>query len=235
MDNGLNFKHRLPPAALVANRVAWLCEYCSGKKVLHIGCVDTGMLEQRIEKGDFLHTRLEEKCSGLIGVDVDSKGLAAMERLGFTNLLEADVSNSSSEVIRMTKEIIGDCDMIVCGEVLEHVLDKGSFLAGLREISEAFDATLIVTVPNAFAIRWIVGVIAGKEWVHPDHKCYFSSITLDTLLQQTGFSVRQTLFYSNETAPLSARTRLLKAMFNKSVFRLRPHLAEGLIMTAKAR
>jgi 2-polyprenyl-3-methyl-5-hydroxy-6-metoxy-1,4-benzoquinol methylase len=235
METNLVFKHPLPQASLVRERNLWLREQCSGKKVLHVGCVDAGLLGDRTEEGTLLHAQLEGVCAGLVGVDVDSEGVAAMKQMGFTNLFTVDVSKSPSTMVQAVKDSIGGCDVILCGEVLEHVPNMGSFLSGIHEIGRAFGAKTIVTVPNAFSIRLMAGILTGIEWVHPDHKCYFSSITMRTLLSQSGFSVQRMFFYTNPAHSSSALRNVLKSVFDRSVFRWYPQLAEGLIVTAKTK
>ena len=235
MGSDIEFVHPLPKASLVGDRSEWVLEQASGKKVLDVGCVDAGQTMERYKKGDMLHARLEKTCSGLIGVDVDQDGIAAMRQLGFTNLLAVDVSESSLQVIEAVKNMMGGCDIILCGEILEHILNMGNFLTGIREIAKAFTAVLIVTVPNAFSIRALPGIVRGVEYGHPDHKHVFSPLSLKTTLDQTGFSVQKTLFYSNWRVPNTRLKKSLLAACNTSIFRWRPPLAEGLIMIAKAK
>lgn len=231
----INFKHRLPRTRLLTNRTDWLLDECAGKKVVHIGCVDSGMTQERVDRRELLHSRLSEVTSALLGVDVDKKGLEALRSLGFDELLAADVSRSSRAVIESVSEQLDGCDVIICGEVIEHVPDIGRFLTGLRKLAGEFGSRLIITTPNAFSIRTLFGIIAGFEIVHSDHKCYLSWKTLETMLTETGFDVERILYYSNENVSASGIMRFLKTVFNRTIFRVRPHLAEGIIMVAEPR
>jgi 2-polyprenyl-3-methyl-5-hydroxy-6-metoxy-1,4-benzoquinol methylase len=73
-------------------------------------------------------------------------------------------------VIREAERLMKGCDIIACGEVLEHVPNAGSLLGGIGEVVRAFDAAVMITVPNAFLFRSILAVMAGTEIVHPNHK-----------------------------------------------------------------
>jgi len=235
MQTELIFKHDLPKTSLVTDRQTWLLDQCHGKKVLHIGCVDSGMTSQRIETHKLLHGELQVVSADVIGIDIDSAGISYMEDLGFSKLFIVDISESPSIVSNYVQDAMENCDVIICGEVLEHVPNYGQFLKGIHEVAKKFDASVILTVPNAFSIRAMFGVMSSVEIVHPDHKCYFSWKTMSVLLVQQGFEIEQILFYSNQDSSPSLPKRFLKGLFNKTIFHWRPYLSEGLIAIAKAR
>lgn len=229
------FAHVLPKTSLVCDRAGWLVDQCRNKTVLHIGCVDSGMTKERLQKGALLHERLMAVSADVIGVDIDANGIAVMESMGFSQLLAADVSESAAYISDYITTTMGRCDLVVCGEVLEHVPNYGHFLAGVREVAATFGADVILTVPNAFSLRAALGIVAGVEIVHPDHKCYFSWKTLSVLLDQQGFHVEQTLFYSNESASWSGAKGFTKKVLNRTILRWRPYLSEGVIAVARAK
>lgn len=231
------FRHRMRPGPLVPERIGWLASSCVGKKVIDIGVVSPGNTGFQMERGVWLHGRLTEVSTGIIGVDVDRDGLAQLEREGVKNLVAADIAESPMPVVRAARELIGGCDTIVCAEVLEHLLDVGRFLAGLREIARSFGAEIIITVPNTFCLRRMIGVARGIEWVHPDHKYYYSWKTVTTLLEQAGFRVDSILFYADvyDGRLSSAPKRLAKRVLNSTVLRFFPQFGEGLIVVARPR
>jgi len=53
----------------LADRDTWICRVCSGKKVLHLGCVDAPLLEEKARTGDCCTTnylKWQVAWSGLI-------------------------------------------------------------------------------------------------------------------------------------------------------------------------
>ncbi|MEN8205341.1 MAG: methyltransferase domain-containing protein [Pseudomonadota bacterium] len=220
--------HRLTGATLVSDRQAWLLEQASGHRVVHIGCVDTGFLDKKLDQDDLLHTQLESVCSQLVGLDNNSQGIQQLREQGFDKLICGDISDDGTRIIEETGKLMQGCDLIICGEVLEHVLNYGHFLAGIRELALAYKATVILSVPNAFSLEGFASVFRGTEDVHPDHKCYFSQVTLTTLLNQTGFRSVGLYFYSREWAATRFK-RMTKKAIGKTLFSFRPQLAEGLI------
>ncbi len=170
----LEFKHKLPRTSLVSDRVDWLVKFCTGKCVLDVGCVSSGLLEERYQNGTLLHSRLRNCAKAIVGVDVDARGVTRMTQLGYQNILAADLSTDSALVEDHIRRTMGTCDVIVCGEMVEHVPNAGALLRGVAVLASRFDASILVTVPSAFSIRGFLAILTGTEVVHPDHKYYFS-------------------------------------------------------------
>lgn len=228
----LEFRHLLPPISLLQDRVSWILGQCTGHRVLDVGCVDSGLLEERAGSGELTHRAIADVAKAILGVDIDVQGIERLRQLGFSNVMTADLSASSETVIREAERLMNGCDIIACGEVLEHVSNVGGLLNGIGEVARAFDAAVIITVPNAFSIRSILAVMAGTELVHPDHKYYFSWRTLKSLLEQSAFEIVETHFYANNRGPASA-TDFFKAVLNRTLVALRPQLGEGIAIKAR--
>ena len=225
-------KHRLTKHRLVRDRRAWILDKARGRSVIHVGCTDAGFLENKTDQNMHLHAQLASTCTNLIGIDVDGPGIEQLHSQGYKHIVRADIATEYATVIAEVSERIGKCDLIICGEVLEHVLNSGQFLRGVRELAIASQAAVIISVPNAFSLEGFVSVVLRTEDVHPDHKCYFSEVTLNTLLRQTGFRTVETLFYSRGRAKSRLR-RALKRVTARTVFAIRPQLADGLIVVVE--
>lgn len=76
-------------------------------------------------------------------------------------------------------------DVIVLGEVLEHVDCPGLALRNLSTLLTE-DGEFVITVPNAFFISGVIKAMLGKEYIHPEHVCYYSPMTLTRLLNMSG-------------------------------------------------
>ncbi len=229
----VEFRHRLPRASLSPDRAGWVLHECAGKRVVDVGCVSSGLLEERVSWGTLLHARLAATASSILGIDIDIQGLERLKQMGFANLIAADLSISSESVIREAERVMKGCDVIVCGEILEHVPNAGGLLKGVAEVARAFGAYAVITVPNAFSIRSMLAVLAGTEIVHPDHKYYFSWRTLKTLLEHSGLEIVETHFYALELVSASALTRFLKVTLNHTLVPLLPQLGEGIIVKVR--
>lgn len=231
----VSFKHTLPNVKVVKDRANWIVDRCRGQRVLHIGCVDTGMTSERINKGQLLHALLEISTSGIVGVDINKEGIIALQEFGFRNVYCLNIELDALTIIEKIKIDLGGCEAIICGEVLEHVLDVGNFLAGVKLIAGEFASEVIFSVPNAYSIRGIIGLLTGEEIVHSDHNCYYSWKTLTITLRKSGFEAIEFLTYANEGISDSAFKNFMKKIFNKTIFKKYPFLAEGLIAVAEVR
>lgn len=227
----LQLKHSLGRAPLAKDRQDWILEQAAGKRVLHVGCADVGFFQQNLERGRLLHARLETVCAEVLGVDIDEPGIARMRALGLETTICCDVSTETERLMSEIRKTMGGCDIILCGEVLEHLLNYDQFLRGIRTLAGEFDSIVLITVPNTFNIEGFFHLLLGAEYVHPDHKCYFSEVTLRTLLQQTGFEVVDIGYYTNDMAK-STLTRLAKDVLRNTLLAFRPQLAEGVIARA---
>ena len=232
MTDKPDLRHKLTADGFVGDREAWILRQAKGQRVLHVGCADVGFLEYKLDTERFLHARLANVCSALTGIETDASGIQQLRSLGYRHLICRDISEDHRGVIREVGEFMHGCDLIVCGEVLEHVLNYGRLLVGIREVARAYGATVIITVPNSFSLESFLSVIRGVEEVHTDHKCYFSQVTLNTLLAQTGFRSCGTYFYSRDWVSSTAK-RIIKRIISKTLFARRPQLAEGLIAVVK--
>lgn len=160
--------HKLPPAK-VLEREAFIVRRCEGRVVLDIGA--SGMLHEEI-------VRVASKCYG-IDRD-DSEGVVGINLDDVNSVLPH----------------YPDVELVVCGEVIEHL---GNPLQFLRKLRANYPCKIIITVPNAFTragqrfIRdhWI-------ENVNLDHVAWYSPRTLKTLLERAGMTVSQWAWYRGE-------------------------------------
>jgi hypothetical protein len=88
--------------------------------------------------------------------------------------------------------------IILFGEILEHLLHPASAMANLRQICAMNPvAKLCITVPNAYSVMGFFTALSGDELVHPDHYFYFSPMTLRKLVRDTGFVLEQMYLYGD--------------------------------------
>jgi SAM-dependent methyltransferase len=220
------------------DRDRFLRDLCSGKDVLHLGCVDSGLTAERIEKGELLHGALANVARGLWGVDLDESGVRVLTDLGHGNIFVGDVERLSE--VRGLEGL--KFDVIVAGEIVEHLASPGLFLDGCKPLL-ASGGCLALTTPNALALVNAMLVPLRREAIHPDHTLAFTPTSLRRLLEQRGYSVG-TLAVCRSGSFLdwkkgSALARLARIGFNMlQVVAVAPAIrawhywAEGLIVVA---
>jgi 2-polyprenyl-3-methyl-5-hydroxy-6-metoxy-1,4-benzoquinol methylase len=203
-------------------REDWILKRCSGKRVLHLGCTDSPATADKGGRGTLLHQRLASVCASLIGVDLNHEGLEVLRRrFGFDNLHLHNIEHL--ETLQLSEPI----DVIVAGEVLEHLDNVGLFFEGCKVLLEPQGASLIVTVPNALSIKRVCAAFIRKvEKVHPDHTCYFSPSTLSEAARRHGMQTAEMRMFMWRSPTLGSRigVALFEALI--TLFRV-PILADG--------
>lgn len=218
----VQFFHPIPGARLVPSRANVLVDAATGREVLHVGCVDAGMTEARIESDALLHAKLAKVARRLVGVDVDGAGLERLRALGFADLHQA----SSADWFPVKERF----DVVLLAEVLEHVGDPGGFVAQYAQRIHP-EGRLVITVPNAFCLITFLRLFRGIETTHEDHVAYYSYVTLRQLLSRVGLTIESIKFYS-ELDRLSGAKRAMKRVFN-GLLSLWPQMGEGIIVVAR--
>ncbi len=230
----ISWLQRLPRHGPVA-REEFLIESCRGKRVTHVGFVDYPLLETRITSNQWLHAALAEVADSIIGIDSDSKGVEWARSSGF----EAYVADASSEaaIDDLKLEL---ADVVVAGEVIEHVDAPGPFLRGMLYLC-APQGQLIITTPNAYRALNFIVPMTGKELIHPDHVAWHSPHTLANLLRSSGWDVERMLYYQNPFDPLAfdrgIRSAIRRALANAArglvANRRWPYWCDGLVAVAR--
>ncbi len=204
----LNFEHRLPNAKLVYQRHPFLVNNCRGKKVLHIGCVDVGLMHERFATGQLLHQKLDEVSTVLWGIDIDEEGIDFLKSKDFDNVHTLDITEKRYLDMLIEQEF----EVIIFSEVIEHLLNPGDMLDSIRTIMTA-ETRLLITAPNAYGVMPLLSMMKGIEFVHPDHNYYFSHVTLRNLVTKSDLLIEDEALYTFLGAnflPKKVRSKLIK-------------------------
>jgi len=232
----LEMVHRLPKAQYV-QRIAHLAALAQGKRVIHVGFVDAGYQEMNEKAGTWLHAHLAEAASSLVGVDLDEPGVVLAQQAGY----EAHVADCRDPEALTTLDL-EPADLVIAGEVIEHLDDPGAFLQGLHPLVRP-TGRLVITTPNASGLLNSAAAVVGAEINHPDHVVLFSWRTLTNLMRRHGWLHTETATYVPEVkeAPAESLGMRLQSLGGKAALwaertgaRLgAPFLADGLIVTAR--
>ncbi|MDH3493514.1 MAG: class I SAM-dependent methyltransferase [Acidobacteriota bacterium] len=198
----------------------------SGQSVLHLGCTNYPYTKEAIESDMLLHDSLQEVSGELYGFDQDRRGIEILEKRGTKNLYEAGLERL--EEVDLDRKF----DVIVAGEIIEHLNNPGLFLEGIKRFMNP-ETKLVITTVNAycamrFFVYWLRGKQGSNEPVHPDHVAYYSYRTLSLLLQRHRLKRTRFMFYDLgvEHRP---HNRWYMNMFNDLAVRLSPQLSDGII------
>jgi len=224
------FRHSLVKGPVYGDRDELLLSLCAGRRVLHVGCADAPMTSGRLDSGTLLHQRLMERTAALHGVDIDERAVALLDdRIGGDYTI-ADVSEPAG------REALSavDADVVLAGDVIEHVPNAGSFVGGLARLvrSNGPSARLVLSTPNGLSIKNTVNTLFGRELVHPDHVALYTPVTLRALLLRYDVVVERACFYHTRSGDRGL-ARAYDAI-SRVVVRVRPAFAEGQIVVCRA-
>lgn len=166
-----------------ADRLAFISEKVKNKIVLDLGALDETAYEQKENTSFWLHKRICEVAKRVYGVDNSS--LIPEEGLKpFPNSIIY-----KEDVYRLEKTVskIKQIDIVVAGELIEHLTDTLSFLKSIKNIQSLQGKELILTTPNATSLHNAIVGTLKREATHVDHLCIYSYKTLNTLCKRAGF------------------------------------------------
>jgi 2-polyprenyl-3-methyl-5-hydroxy-6-metoxy-1,4-benzoquinol methylase len=178
----------------------------TGKRVLDVGC-----------SSGYLARPLRERGNTIVGLELDAA--AAREAEAFCErVLVGDV-----ETMELALEP-GSFDVVLGGDVIEHLRDPAATLARLRPFLRP-GGRLVLSTPNV--ANWAVRLsLLGGRWRYTDrgildrsHTHLFTRSTLAETLERAGYRVERIDF----TVPLPGDSDLLDGL-GRVVGRLRPSL-----------
>jgi SAM-dependent methyltransferase len=206
-----------------------LVEFARDRRVVHVGFVDEHRLEAKVGSGTWLHARLAESASSLVGLDVEEEGVRWATEHGFEAYA---VDAQSPKAVAALK--LEPADVVIAGEVVEHLDAPGPFFGSLLQLVRP-GGLLVVTTPNAYRLLNFLAPVGGVELVHPDHTAWHSPQTLATLLARSGWEVEGTAYYQNPAPAMEGITggviRGGRALFVR-FGRLAPYWSDGLVVWA---
>jgi predicted TPR repeat methyltransferase len=207
-----------------------LLEFARDRRVVHVGFVDEHRLETKLGQGTWLHARLAETASSLVGLDVEEEGVRWATERGF----EAHIVDAQSpEAVAALG--LEPAEVVIAGEVVEHLDAPGPFFQALRELVGP-RGLLVVTTPNAYRLLNFLAPAAGVELVHPDHTAWHSPHTLANLLARNGWELEGAAYYQNPAPSFDgaagALVRGARALFVR-FGRLAPYWSDGLVVWAR--
>lgn len=216
----------------LVQRVELIKKISAGKKVLHLGCTNFPYTQDSIDSDMLLHFDLGKTAKELYGFDFDQEGIDILEKHGTKNLFRADLEKLEDVALDET------FDVIIAGEMIEHLNNPGLFLQGIQRFMNA-ETSLVITTVNAYsAFRFLIYGLRGKggenEPVHPDHVYYFSYKTLSLIVNRANLTVKEFYFYDIGTEHRQFNPWYYNLINDVSV-KFSPQLSDGVIAVCKLR
>lgn len=169
------------------SRDGFLREACRGRRVLDLGAMDETAYRSKRGTGMWIHEEIAKVAAEVTGVDsstlVPAEGLRTAPN---AIIVRGDITRLASWFAGL--DAAPDPDIVVAGEVIEHLPDPLAFLRELRSVERLRGRRLVLTTPNATAVHNVLVGMLSRESTHQDHLCILSYKTLHTLLHRAGFA-----------------------------------------------
>jgi 2-polyprenyl-3-methyl-5-hydroxy-6-metoxy-1,4-benzoquinol methylase len=158
---------------LINDRLNYLCQLVAGKSVLDIGVVEH--TREAIESPDWLHENLRRHAARCVGVDVLEEEVAYLKAKGY-EVVCGDITKAP---------IPAKFDVIIAGEVLEHLDAPGMFMKNCAAMLNP-GGRLVITVPNPWYANVVLKNFCASSTFtdSADHVAWYDASTLYELAQR---------------------------------------------------
>ncbi|MEM3509514.1 MAG: methyltransferase domain-containing protein [Nitrososphaerota archaeon] len=201
-----------------------------GKKIIHLGFADhKEIINSKLAANIWLHKHLVESSSFCLGIDIDEEDVEYVRSLGFKNIYCGDILKSKEILELISKD---SYDILLAGEVIEHINDPLLFLKSLRELYNEHIKLLVITVPNVFAIRNFLPVLQGFEVINTDHRYWFSPFTLAKILSLSGFKLEEFYFVHSDNPVKVLPHKSIRFLY-WTLLKYKPQFRSTIVMIAR--
>lgn len=212
-----------------------IMDLCKGKNVLHLGFIQHHDLwRKKIAENDWLHEKINIVSNYLVGIDYLADDVEIIKNEYGYEAYCADVTKKE-DMWRIKHCIDMDIDVIVCGELIEHVANPGMMLDNLRMFMSK-NTILIITTPNPFSEHRMQLMKSGHyeyEWLNKEHVCWYSFQTLKQLLERMEYKEVDYGYYDAEKKVSERLMQRVKDYIKKRIKPLCKELSNGLFFVAK--
>lgn len=164
---------------VIGDRISYIRQLADGLDVLDVGCTGKKADGHIPHPSTTLHHSIEPVCKSLLGVDIDAEGVRRMAEAGFRVICD-DITSMNLEY---------KFDLIIAGEIIEHLLNPGSALTNLgRHLKQ--NGKLVLTTSNPFYYRQQSKILRrGHIQVHRKHTAWYDPHTISAMLSGSGFTL----------------------------------------------
>jgi 2-polyprenyl-3-methyl-5-hydroxy-6-metoxy-1,4-benzoquinol methylase len=155
-------------------------EFCRGKVVLDIGCVQHDI--ENADTSTWLHKQIVDVAAEVLGVDYLDDAIAVLKQRGY-NVRRGDVNGPL--------DIDGQFDTIVVGNLIEHLSNFEGLLNNLNRLLKPDGHVLISTCNPFYVEQYFYSAFNNNIIVNPEHTCWLDPITLDQLSKRFGLSTSE--------------------------------------------
>ncbi|MBI4470316.1 MAG: methyltransferase domain-containing protein [Acidobacteria bacterium] len=165
---------------LIDDRCAFLAKHARGKDVLDVGCVNHSAAHSGDR--DWLHAHLVREAKSCVGADVLADDVRLLQNKGF-EVVQLDITRET---------LPRQFDVIVCGEVIEHVGNPEALLANCRRMLRP-NGRLYLTTPNPWYVNYVLKYVFSAQPVVDsiEHVAWYDPGVLAELAGRAGFRLER--------------------------------------------
>ncbi len=163
---------------LLPNRLHHLCGLASGKKVLDVGCVEHDL--EATSGDDWLHRHLVDVAAECLGVDILAAEIQELSDRGYSVVCHDLLAGPLDDTF----------DLIVCGELLEHVTAPEDLLRSAAVMLRP-GGIVVVTTPNPWYVNPMFKSAFGRSTFvdSADHVAWYDPSTMLELAARAGLGL----------------------------------------------
>ena len=218
-------------AKLINSRLPLIKRLVKNKIVLDIGSVQHNSSFEA--SPHFLFKFLVQNAKSVVGIDKEEKEVRKLREKGYKNII---VGNAESAKFDQR------FDVIVAGNVLEHLSNPGLFLANMKQ-NLIDNGKIVITTDNEGGfVSFFHTICLGYIPENPDHTMIFNYSHLRELVTREGLKIEKYYYYTAKDVPRHHSDvfvlriySIVKWMLLSFFIRLRKNFAPGciLILTKK--
>ena len=153
-----------------------ISEFCSGKVVLDIGCVQHDM--SNVDSEEWLHKNVIKVAADTLGVDYLEEAVRELANRGY-KIVQGDVTKPL--------HIDRTFDVIVVGNLIEHLSNFEGLFDNLSRLLKPEGVILISTANPFYSEQYFFSAFKNDIIVNPEHTCWIDPVTLDQLASRFAF------------------------------------------------
>jgi len=182
------------------SRLEIVREFCRGKTVLDLGCVNHDI--ENTSNEHWLHQIIVDVASDTVGVDYLAPEVAMLKERGY-KVMTGDVTKPLG--------IDRKFQVIVVGHLIEHLSNFEGLMDNLQRLLTPDGVVLICTPNPFFREQYFYTALKNEILVNPEHTCWIDPVTLDHLSRRFGL-------YTSEVRWIHEKWEMQHAILNGDTY-----------------
>lgn len=156
-----------------------IVQLCQGRSVLDIGCIDHDLATVASLGTRWLHARIRSAARETVGLDILGREAEELNRRGYA----IHVADAQDFDLGRT------FDVIVAGDIIEHLENIGSFLRCVGHHMHA-ESVCVITTPNPFNVEaFVTAITRNYVEVNPQHTVWIDPKVMYQLISRTDLTI----------------------------------------------